>query len=133
MLPLYAQSTQPLVTGVRWHYRFIFSYIPYIAIYCQNALHHLSASADSARFYYDKTHKGNDWQAVKSRLSADIVGGKKSEVKATEEMLALLNDKYTRYRCRLRGKNGGGGGRNVVDRDGRGYTAVDRPPLPPHF
>lgn len=112
MSPLYLQSTQPLVTGVGWYYRDVcvcFFYIYSIQYIFHNALRHLSASVNSARFYYDRTHKGNDWQAVKSRLSADIVGGKKSEVKATEEMLALLNDKYTRYHCRVRGRNGGGG------------------------
>lgn len=54
------------------------------------------AWAKSNIFYYDSTHKGNDWQAVKSRLQADISAGKKSETKATEEMLKLLGDKYTR-------------------------------------
>lgn len=48
------------------------------------------------RFYFDRTHKGNDWGEVKSRLSAEIASGKKSEKKATKEMLALLKDKYTR-------------------------------------
>lgn len=49
------------------------------------------------RFYYDRTHKGNDWNAVKSRLSTEIASGKKSEKVATKEMLALLKDKYSRY------------------------------------
>lgn len=49
------------------------------------------------RFYFDRTHKGNDWSAVKSRLSAEIASGKKSEKKATKEMLSLLKDKYTRW------------------------------------
>lgn len=50
----------------------------------------------SPRFYFDRTHKGNDWNAVKSRLSADISAGRKSEKAATKEMLALLKDKYSR-------------------------------------
>eukprot|EP00752_Nemacystus_decipiens_P007225 g6466.t1 len=50
----------------------------------------------SNQFYYDRTHKGNDWNAVKSRLSAEIASGKKSENAATKEMLALLKDKYSR-------------------------------------
>ncbi|CAM9625897.1 unnamed protein product [Ectocarpus fasciculatus] len=50
----------------------------------------------SNQFYFDRTHKGNDWNAVKSRLSADISAGRKSEKAATKEMLALLKDKYSR-------------------------------------
>ncbi|CAM9862738.1 unnamed protein product, partial [Choristocarpus tenellus] len=48
------------------------------------------------RFYVDRTHKGNDWLAVRDRLRADIAAGKKDERRATEEMLALLKDKYSR-------------------------------------
>ena len=48
------------------------------------------------RFYFDRTHRGNDWGAVKSRLSSEIASGKKSENVATKEMLSLLKDKYTR-------------------------------------
>ncbi|CAN0223687.1 unnamed protein product [Laminaria digitata] len=50
----------------------------------------------SDQFYFDRTHKGNDWGAVKSRLSSEIASGKKSENAATKEMLSLLKDKYTR-------------------------------------
>ncbi|CAM9993561.1 unnamed protein product [Ascophyllum nodosum] len=50
----------------------------------------------SNQFYFDRTHRGNDWETVKSRLSAEIASGQKSEKKATKEMLALLEDKYTR-------------------------------------
>lgn len=59
------------------------------------------SSSCCGRFYFDRTHKGNDWNAVKSRLSAEIAAGKKSEKAATKEMLALLKDKYTR--CGERG------------------------------
>lgn len=54
-------------------------------------------SLSGLRFYYDRTHKGNDWNAVRLRLSAEIASGKKSEKAATKEMLALLKDKYSRY------------------------------------
>eukprot|EP00904_Undaria_pinnatifida_P001332 jgi/Undpi1/1119/HiC_scaffold_10.g04581.m1 len=50
----------------------------------------------SDQFYFDRAHKGNDWEAVKSRLSSEIASGKKSENAATKEMLKLLKDKYTR-------------------------------------
>lgn len=53
-------------------------------------------------FYYDKTHRGNDWEEVRKRLKADITAGKKSEVQATDEMLALLKDKYTRWGAQIR-------------------------------
>lgn len=59
------------------------------------------------RFYFDRTHKGNDWNAVKSRLSAEIASGKKSENAATKEMLSLLKDKYSRRVCV--GQGGGEG------------------------
>lgn len=49
------------------------------------------------RFYFDRSHKGNDWDAVKARLSAEISSGKKTEGAATKEMLSLLKDKYTRH------------------------------------
>lgn len=52
------------------------------------------------RFYFDRTHKGYDWNEVKKLLSSKISSGKITEQKATEEMLALLKDKYSRY-CML--------------------------------
>lgn len=67
----------------------------------------------ATRFYFDPTHKGNDWNAVKSRLSADIKTGKKSESAATKEMLALLNDKYTRCAESEEGESGPGFGEGV--------------------
>lgn len=94
-----------------------------------SALSISAASSDGPRrMYYDRTHRGNDWDEVRRRLRADIATGKKTEVQATDEMLGLLKDKYTRQAPgaeRYRTARGGGGGGVAYRRQGaRKFTPV---------